>query len=213
MFRYVMTCSNFWPESLYSDSFQRPHPTIPQHHIILSFLGYDTYLQAYFPPTTSPSALDPIQLDPTLSQAISPERTGNTNIEEIKDEGAAKDDGVELPRDLLGHADFGDDDCPGQDPEEVGAEGLVEEPAGSGGKEDGGELVLHGVEYVAPVDVLEEGGSRLVGRAIGEGIGGTGAGRKGECGKRIKGRDGEEKDGLTRHIFFVISATLVELER
>ena len=51
---------------------------------------------------------------------------------------------------------FCDDDAPGEHPEEIGAEGLVEVPAGTGGKEDGGELGLERVEDVAPVNVLGE---------------------------------------------------------
>ena len=51
--------------------------------------------------------------------------------------------------------DLGDDDGPREDPEEVGSEGLVEVPAGTGGEEDGCQLVLQCVEDVAPVYVLQ----------------------------------------------------------
>jgi hypothetical protein len=59
-----------------------------------------------------------------------------------------------VPRVVGSHADACDGDGPGEHPEEIGAEGLVEVPAGDGGEEDGCELVVQGVEDVAPVNCL-----------------------------------------------------------
>lgn len=81
-----------------------------------------------------------------------PER--DAHIEEVENQRPAENDSIECPRSFFGQPDFGDDDCPRKNPEEVGSESLIEVPAGTGGEEDGRELVLQGVEDVAPVYVL-----------------------------------------------------------
>lgn len=90
-------------------------------------------------------------------------------------------------------------DGPGQHPEQVRAERLVEVPAGGGGEEDGGEEGGQGVEDVAPVDCL----CGVSWGVIGGGSRGEGEGEGGWKGEREEGRggrkEGEEggKDGET----------------
>ena len=59
-----------------------------------------------------------------------------------------------MPRIVWRHADPRHSYGPGEHPEEVGAEGLVEVPAGDGGEKDGCELIVEGVEDVAPIYCL-----------------------------------------------------------
>ncbi len=77
-----------------------------------------------------------------LRQPPRPHPERDAHVEEVKDERPAEDDGVEGPGSLGGQRRFGHDDGPGEDPEEVGSQGLVEVPARAGGEEDGRELVL-----------------------------------------------------------------------
>ena len=54
----------------------------------------------------------PIKQSPRLN----PKR--DAHIEEIENERPAKNDSVERPSSFFRQLDFGDDDCPGEDPEE-----------------------------------------------------------------------------------------------
>lgn len=83
-------------------------------------------------------AMNPPQGHLPFRQSPRPKSQRDTHIEEIENQRPAKDDCVERPRSFFGQPDLGDDDGPGEDPEEVGSEGLVEIPAGTGGEEDGG---------------------------------------------------------------------------
>jgi len=95
------------------------------------------------------------QPNPSPGQHPRPKHTHKGDIEEIKDQGTTENERVVRPRVVRRHADARDDDRPGHHPREVGAEGLVEEPARDGGEQDGGELVVEGVKDVAPVNGLE----------------------------------------------------------
>ena len=64
---------------------------------------------------------------------------------------AAKENCKECPRALLRRLHLGNDDGPGERPEEFGGEGLIEIVARVSGEEDRSELVLKGVEDIAPV--------------------------------------------------------------
>ena len=97
---------------------------------------------------------NPPQRHPPPPQPPPPHPQHDPHVQEIKHQRPAEDDRVQRPRSLLRQPDPRGDDGPGQDPEEVGSEGLVEVPAGAGGEEDGGELVLERVEDVTPVYVL-----------------------------------------------------------
>ena len=101
-----------------------------------------------FYPDTPPTSQPPV---PVLKRAVDlaqrhlpprqpprPDPQRDAHVEEVEHQRPAEDDGVEGPGALLGQRGGGDDDGPGEDPEEVGAEGLVEVPAGAGGEEDGG---------------------------------------------------------------------------
>lgn len=98
--------------------------------------------------------MNPPQRHLPPGQPPRPNPQRDRHVEKINNQRPAKDDGVERPGSLFGQPRLGDDDRPGEDPEKVGPEGLVEVPAGAGGEEDGGQLVLDGVEDVAPVDIL-----------------------------------------------------------
>lgn len=115
--------------------------------------------------------MNPPQRNLPLCQPPRPNPERDAHVEEIENQRPAEDDGVERPGAFFRQLGSGDDDRPGEDPEEVGTEGLVEVPAGAGGEEDGGELVLHGVEDVAPVYVLSWGVS---GGGFGDGDGSGG---------------------------------------
>lgn len=86
-----------------------------------------------------------------------------------------------LPRIINIDINLRDRDSPGQNPEEIRAEGLVEVPAGGGCEEDGRELVGEGVEDVAPV-------YGLWGRGVVVSI----------------AREGKGRERLTFHIFCVM---------
>lgn len=65
------------------------------------------------------------QPNPSPEQHPHPKQTYNRDITEIKDQGAAENDGVVRPRIVWRHADARDGDGPGHHPNEVGAESLV----------------------------------------------------------------------------------------
>ena len=77
-----------------------------------------------------------------LRQPPRPESERDAHIEEIENQRPAKYDCIERPRSFFRQLDLGDDDCPRENPEEVGSEGLIEVPARAGGEEDSSELVL-----------------------------------------------------------------------
>ena len=81
---------------------------------------------------------NPPQRNLPTSQPPRPNPKRDAHIEEIENERPAKNDGVERPGSFFRQLDFGDDDCPWEDPKEVRSEGLIEVPAGAGGEEDGG---------------------------------------------------------------------------
>ena len=102
------------------------------------------------------------RLEPNLPlhNPPNPQHDHQPNIEEVKDQRPAEDDGIKRPSVRFRHLHFCHHDRPGQHPQEIRPQGLVEIPARNGSEEDGAELVVDGVEYIAPVDVLY---SRLVG--------------------------------------------------
>jgi hypothetical protein len=87
-------------------------------------------------------------------QHPSPKHKHKTHIKEIEDQRAAKDDRIIVPCVIRRHSNACYGDGPGEHPQEVRAEGLEEVPAGDGGEEDGGQLVVEGIEDVAPVYCL-----------------------------------------------------------
>jgi hypothetical protein len=136
-------------------------------------------------------------------QHSSPEPKHKTHVEEIKDQRAAEDDRIIVPRAIGRHANACHGDGPWEHPEEVGAEGLEEVPAGDSGEEDGCQLVIEGVENVAPVYCLCGmlvlvycSGSELR-RVLG----------------RRRGSAGTWGEISTFHIVWVIEATVSDSER
>lgn len=64
-------------------------------------------------------AANPHQRNLPSSQPPCPYPKRDAHIEEIENERPAKNDGVKRPRSLFRQFDFGDDDRPREDPEEV----------------------------------------------------------------------------------------------
>jgi hypothetical protein len=77
-----------------------------------------------------------------LVQQPCPEPNHKYDVEEIEDQRSTENDGMVAPCIVGRHADARHGYGPGEHPQEVGAEGLVEVPAGDSGEEDGSELVI-----------------------------------------------------------------------
>lgn len=110
------------------------------------------------PPTRSPSPPHNPHTHPPPPQPPRPTPQHAHHDDRVEHQRAPEDNGIVAPRGRGAHVDPGDGDGPGQHPEQVRAEGLVEVPAGGGGEEDGGEEGRERVEDVAPVDGLWGGG-------------------------------------------------------
>lgn len=95
-----------------------------------------------------------LKFDFPLHDPPRPKQHYEADVEKVKDQSTAKYDRVKCPSIGLRHLHFCDDDRPRQHPQEIRTQRLIEIPARDGSKENGSELVVHRVEYVAPVDIL-----------------------------------------------------------
>lgn len=97
-----------------------------------------------------------------MEKAPDPESVKEDDVEEAKDQAASEHERVIRPGVAGIQVDGRDHDGPGQDPAEVGDEGLIQVPGRTGGEQDGGKLGGERVEDITPVDrlphVLGDGG-------------------------------------------------------